>query len=111
MVQPFGWQLGLFGRLSAEQGVFHLLHTLLTETVKVGRWCTSKMVYVLETLRLAPKGTIKTHDFLCQVGLASVLTVNSSLVYQCESSTFPLTPLVILVDVLATSHVTMSNIK
>eukprot|EP00051_Salpingoeca_urceolata_P026556 m.477734 g.477734 ORF g.477734 m.477734 type:complete len:343 (-) comp20929_c0_seq1:74-1102(-) len=32
----------------------------------VGRWITHKLVNVLEFMRLAPKGTVKTHDFLIQ---------------------------------------------
>ena len=33
---------------------------------KVGRWCTHKLVTMLEFVGIAPKGTVKTHDFLIQ---------------------------------------------
>jgi len=32
-----------------------------------GRWLTNKMVLTLETLRFAPKGTLKVHNMLCKV--------------------------------------------
>ena len=35
---------------------------------KLGRVFTTVMVNILETVRLAPKGTVKTHDFLIKVG-------------------------------------------
>ena len=37
---------------------------------KAGRWLTHKMVNVLEFAGLAPKGTVKTHDFLIKVSAA-----------------------------------------
>jgi sterol 24-C-methyltransferase len=33
---------------------------------KVGRWFTHKFVTILEFLRVAPQGSVKTHDFLIQ---------------------------------------------
>ena len=35
------------------------------KATKLGIWLTSKMVTVMETLRLAPKGTAKMHEHLC----------------------------------------------
>lgn len=32
-----------------------------------GRWLTNKMVMTLETIHLAPKGTLKVHNMLCKV--------------------------------------------
>jgi hypothetical protein len=37
------------------------------KATKVGRWFTHKLVNILEFVGLAPKGTVKTHDFLIKV--------------------------------------------
>ena len=41
---------------------------------KAGRWLTHKLVNVLEFVGLAPKGTVKTHDFLIKVCGARFVT-------------------------------------